>query len=904
MKILTAGLFLSLLSPQAQAASPHGVPSSGGPVVSLNFATNTATGCSSLTSCLSVKRTTQETCEPAGGQISYARPGNLCITSEGVQLFGAGTNLVAHSQDVKGWTVSANDTFATSGAAPDGSSGALTLTDSANNQGHYVITPSFSVKARKPYVVSFFAAAGVCAQASGECHFGGIIGTTANFLSAGGGLIFDAAACTWVGGSTHVLKAMPPKKFVSGGKTWCRFAFVVLAGAIGGNVNFKISMMPGIPSNAYDSRRFAPTYTGAESSVELWGLDVKQGSILLPYCPSSIGTCNADVVSDAGSDATLKNTLEGSALRVVAQVTEFYDEQPPPTATGYAPSAHTILGVGPGLAALGVASGFRAQTNWPNTATLTSGGKILRYLNTNYFGLSADSRGRSMVLNGQTPNTDSNGPSGSSLEYLGSLSSGSAPCNCIIASLQVWDSRNDAAMAAATANSNALPLLPSYTGVVANHAQINEGTLPGTQSLSRSHHRVTENITAIQIIFGNYYAHQGTESEMAPGAATPIEAVIEYPLGSCHAFHFNGSFGGGTIANRGQLATDLLPISIPAGSDIWLWEYRTNAAGVMVSNGNNNVRDTVTGGGEYINVGASVANPLLDGNSDCSSWTKPKGSGAYYPDAIVGPTVNHSYCLQGDSRLNGYGNNAANQSLDANDTVGAVDPWLNPYYSTLKIALGGDAAFHFSNNHATKTVTTNRLALWRYCSGLIVEYGGNDIFQKGSSLSTLEKDLRTIYGFARSRLRGGLGGPIFQTTTFTQSFSFDNWQSVNCSPPQNACFNGSPTGGQYLDRYAAAAANLGPGPSPAPGTLNHWIKNKAVASGYINGYLDIAGTPINVLQQDGVTYVWCALFNTAVQAASVGAGAAVNALCTADGLHPSAYGYNVISNAMGFKVLQ
>ena len=835
MKWLARFLLIGVLA--LCAGWTHGAPP---PTVQLNFAANSATGCSTLTSCLSVTRSTTETCEPIGGTITYATSGNLCITAEGLQQFEAGTNLIPQSQATTGWTVSSNDTFAagSSGTAPDATADALVLTDSANAQVHSVTSAAFSVVSGDYYVVSFFGAAGVAGSGvtTQENHIVDLAGVGAAFLS---GIKVDLAACTNLGGIANNARILPPKQFASG---WCKFAYIVEA-AGSASVQIKVAMDPGLPTfNA------SPSYTGNGSTVLLWGFDVKHGSTLLPYCPSSIGTCNMDVITDGGADTHLATALHGAALRVVANVAEFYGAQPE--------AQRTILGVGTALVGLGVSDGttsnHTAQTGWPSTATLASAGLVLPGF-TNNIGLSADGSGRSLAMNGQTAVGDSNGLSATTTEYIGSKSDGTGSCNCIMPALSIWPTRSDAAMETATTNANAPTLLTSYIGPIAGHIAINNEVItscaPTCTAYISFHFRTTNNTTHPQFVLGNFYqTNSGTAHETGPGAASTVTMAVSYG-GSCTRIKFSGA-NSGSIPDNGVVLTDQPALTIPADSDAIGYVYLTNTNGI-VAQGQVAIYDTLAG--DAMDLGGS------DGTATCAAVTN--NSARYYPAAIVGPTQLPTACLLGDSRLFGYADVISDQS----ENLGQVQRWAAPYYGNINIATSGDSAANFVTQVGNGY--TNRQSLLQYCSGLIVEYGGNDIFQTGNSAATTETALSTIYGYA-SLLNGGVGGKAWATTTPGQSCSTDSFETAT-----NQTVYGV-TGCHPTTPSTTTENNL----------LNTWIRANTAG---IAGYFETAN-PVQTAQNSGL---WCFTGYAFACVAS-------------DALHQTEYANWLTANSVGFQKLQ
>lgn len=754
---------------------------SNAPSVDLNFAANTATGCSTTTSCLSVTRTTTETCEPINGVVSYATSGNPCVTSEGLQVYQAGTNLVLRSASTTGYFLT-NATYAAgaAGTAPDNTNTAFIATDNSTNSGHGIETAATAaLTSGLPYVMSVFIKPGTCAGATFECE----IGTLSTGNSFGGGFIgFNASNCSIIFGSSSNIKVFPPKAFSNG---WCRFAFMENATSSVTSAVF-VHMAQGFPSNASSS----PGYVGSGSTMQMWGFSMVQGTTLLPYCATngSATTCNADVIEDTGA---LQTAFEGSALQTVFKTAEFSDAQQP--------QAQTLLGVGSGLTGLGIAAGYAAQTNWPSAATLQSGGTIIHFHNNNYFGLSGNASGRSMALNGQTANTDSNGLSVSSQEYIGSLSTGAAYCNCVIAEIKVWNTRNDSAMEVATANSAALPLVASYTGSVANHTRIPSNLLAAataTQAMTRSHHRATSNITSLSPIFANYYS-----GETAPGATSTVTASVEYPSGTCTQLLFSG-IATGVIPNGGILASGSLTLSIPSGADFWIRNYRVDLSGIVYVI---NTEDTISG--EAMHYGTTG---ITDQTTSCDAVTNTASNDFAPPTAIVGPTQLHSYCPVGDSRTASFDDGFTEQ----NGILGDIDRWVNPYYSVLNLGVAAQTASGVASTH------TQLIKFLPYCTGMFVNLGVNDVYTNSETAATVEADLQSIYAL-QSNLNGGTG-PVWQTTIMAETTSTDNWLTV-----------------------ANQTAKTG---STTINTINAWIRANTAA---ITGYFENS-TPVSTAQDSDI----------------------------------------------------
>src|SRR5260221_100922 len=77
-----------------------GLPTSGGnnsPTIDANFAANTISGCASFAACLTTTRAQGEVCTDASGNLTSVAANTPCVTSAGLQAYGAATNLITQS---------------------------------------------------------------------------------------------------------------------------------------------------------------------------------------------------------------------------------------------------------------------------------------------------------------------------------------------------------------------------------------------------------------------------------------------------------------------------------------------------------------------------------------------------------------------------------------------------------------------------------------------------------------------------------------------------------------------------------------------------------------------------------------------------------------------------------------
>lgn len=797
------------------------------PAADLNFAANTG-----ISGNITVARSTQETCEGPGLLVTYAPANTGCINSYGLQVFGAATNNFLHTQLTTGFGVANGAiTVDSAGTAPDGVGSRLIFTDNSSSTLHQLNTSNTSFVAGTNYTFSIYLQQGTCAQATHECRYVSLspsVAVGAQFMSV------DLSTCQRISSNAglvkyKIIKLADPTDPTNPNPASpvCHVYFTFSATNTIGSGGLIVAMMSEIPQHGAVNQ----VYVGAGSTIYFWGSQSNTSSSFFPYCPNPNAaaiTCNADVIATAG---TLKSALEGAALRAVFTVSDFREGQP-----------STLLGVGTALTGLGIAAGYQAQTNWPTTTTIKSAGQIVQGAQINYIGLSADASGRSLAMNGQTAVSDANGLSASAAERIGSLSTSAAFCDCNITELKVWNTRNDANMLAATAGtlaapSVALPLVASYTGAVAGNTRLHHTLLAAataTQSMSRTYHRFSENGTSIQFKFANYYITGGTTAETAPGAAATITGSIEYPAGVCTPFLWSG-LASGNIPDGGTLITDALSINYVAGDHFWIRDYRTNTAGIIVENllGENNVY-----GGEVIHFGTTG---ITDQTVSCDAITSTTSAENYWPDVIVGPTQLHSYCLIGDSRTRGAGDSGE----DATGAVGQIAHWVQPYYSYINMGAGGDSAQHYITNGTQRRVNL------QYCTGMIVQFGNNDIFTSGRTPVQLEADLLTVYGY-NSLLNGG-SGPVWADTVDYQTTSSNSW--INTA--------GQTTSASLANEIIA----------------NAWIRaNTAGIAGYFETNDPIyTARDSGIYKSNGLVFGW-----------------------TPEGLHATPLGYLTIMNSIGF----
>lgn len=413
-KLVLALLLLASLPASAALRSVLQVTTSGGtvPTVQLNFGGGSSIGCTTLTSCLTVTRATQETCTDVSGNITYAANNVACTTTGGLQVYPAATNLLLHSPpDGTNWTLT-NVTQATNATPPDGNaSTAETLTDN-NTNGQHATNPiaTISVTSGTNYTLSCFVKGGTLgfAQITGNVGIFSGLGAVNINLSTGvtaniGSNILSSGAIAYTNG-------------------WWRVYIQEAATATStGSLIFNM-----VTSNAATRNL---SYVGTNSTIQLWGCQVETspatGPIISPYIPTTTATVtrNADNIA---TTSTLSTTLNSATGTVVANTTNGVQSL---IGTIVDSNGTTLLGKTAGnvcTTALG------AALSTANTGTWTG---------SNDCGLAWNASGGVVQLNGGSTASDAQARTPSATGFIGSTSGTSNFLGGNIAILSVYNTK-------------------------------------------------------------------------------------------------------------------------------------------------------------------------------------------------------------------------------------------------------------------------------------------------------------------------------------------------------------------------------------------------------------------------------------------------------------------------------
>jgi hypothetical protein len=358
-------------------------------------------------------------------------------------------------------------------------------------------------------------------------------------------------------------------------------------------------------------------------------------------------------------------------------------------------------------------------------------------------------------------------------------------------------------------------------------------------------------VTGVKVKYGNWYANNVGEFTTWTNAGSITYSVsIEYPIGTFTLCEWGTQTGTprahSAVCPLGQnVVSDSMPVTIPHGAKFKLHVYMISTAGTAIIfpvsmsaiSGPNDT--TAYWSAALANDPAALA---VAGTTTGSAGT---GSNfACYPLAVLGMSNVPSVMCIGDSRLGGYNDSAAVTLAAAPNTnlgywgVGEIGRSLDYALPYANFGCPTDTALTFSTTH------TLRAALQSDHTHVHCEYGINDIVGGAKSFSQVQGYLNTIYAlFPTKKVSQSTISP---KSTSTDSFATSTNQTTDAS-------NGQRT------------------------ALNDWIRTTPAP---LVMYFDVA----DAVESSRNSGLW----------RSVGDGSVTAAMCAADGLHETPYGYNYI----------
>lgn len=300
-----------------------------------------------------------------------------------------------------------------------------------------------------------------------------------------------------------------------------------------------------------------------------------------------------------------------------------------------------------------------------------------------------------------------------------------------------------------------------YTGFVATRGAIPFALSAGLQSLnSRKSHIARDNITSLQLVYGNWFASNTPSwAEAGSGATLTFKAAIEYPAGTFTRVNFSGS-ASASVANTVTVTSDATTVAIPLGARFWTRTFVQNqsgANGLLIGDANDIAYDS-------INVSAGVLSDLTMGGT----VTNNQVFVSYGPIAIIGQTRKPSVLIIGDSRVV-----TSNVTPNANSDNGEVAMNIGTSYGYSSISGSG-----WSVNDYAVSATQYRLnATMQYASHIVLQLGINDVVRKARTDLQLRADIATLLALLP------VGVPVWSTTMPPYS---NGSNTGPASVPQNA----------------------------------------------------------------------------------------------------------------------
>lgn len=312
-----------------------------------------------------------------------------------------------------------------------------------------------------------------------------------------------------------------------------------------------------------------------------------------------------------------------------------------------------------------------------------------------------------------------------------------------------------------------------YLGLVGSRSGCYSGRLAGNfQAMGRSKHVAMEDISSLQLGFGNFYVNAPSPYEYTPGGASQWTASVEYPVGTLTVVKFSGATAG-AVADGGFLLSDVAGVVIPRGATFYVRTWQSNPAGIILNQeyGLNNVTGAVPTSGEWMVWG--VTTPDL---TQATTNSNNQGLGRHLrPTVIVGMTARPTFFLAGDSRL-GQGDNF-DTSPSSYGLRGEVERSAGKRFATFNAGAPGEKLSEAIAGNYSK-----RFQFAQYCSGVICEYGVNDI-DAGASLATVLANLATFAGTFGAK-------PFYQTTIPPHSDSTDGFVTLGNQTVHSVGANG------------------------------------------------------------------------------------------------------------------
>lgn len=289
------------------------------------------------------------------------------------------------------------------------------------------------------------------------------------------------------------------------------------------------------------------------------------------------------------------------------------------------------------------------------------------------------------------------------------------------------------------------PSVPSFLGQVATGTFIMDAKhATNKQSYTRSPHYIRTNVTDLRIVIPNWYVVGQTETN-GTGTAT-WKASVEYPVGTFTPFLFSG-VASGVVAAGGNLISDVLNITIPKDSKIWIRMYQTTTGEISFFSW-------------YAGDGTAQASYGVSGVTDMTAGgdtTIVASTGGFLilPCAIISNTTTPAIGIYGDSISVGRGDTSSGGLA----LQGHLGRSYGAKYPCGHVGVSGDRISAFLTSH------TKRMALATYFSHIYFNFGINDVTAGSQTAAQVQTSTDTTIGLFGSKNVGWCTlGPVSTST--------------------------------------------------------------------------------------------------------------------------------------------
>lgn len=276
-------------------------------------------------------------------------------------------------------------------------------------------------------------------------------------------------------------------------------------------------------------------------------------------------------------------------------------------------------------------------------------------------------------------------------------------------------------------------LRSQYLGQVATRCfQNNNYQLGGAGrwQMTRTAHWARDRVLNPTVILPGWRLNNGNEQAATISGAT-IKVSLEYPAGTFTLSNECIAAGNAPVAmGAGNMLHTFSGVDVPRGKKFWIRVLQQNANGVIYRQFQNNG----TGSGPDPDDGWEIGTGAVSDKT--TSGTVTSNILSYFPVAICSMTRRNSYLIFGDSRQEGGGELASDNTYDVGEVPRAVG--RTHAYSSM------GASATLLSGVLSGAAYANRVALAAYFSHVVNAYGINDLNGGGRTVAQLTADRTTF----------------------------------------------------------------------------------------------------------------------------------------------------------------